>query len=88
MARLPLDHENDPATDPKILDVLDRIGASGFPTLNVLRALANKPEALTGFMALTNAVYNNGTGTGFSSLTPKETELAYTTATVANDCHY
>jgi alkylhydroperoxidase family enzyme len=88
MARLPLDHENDPATDPKILAILDQIAASGFPTLNVLRALANKPETLAGFMGLINAVYNNGTGTGFSSLTPKETELAYTTATVANDCHY
>jgi alkylhydroperoxidase family enzyme len=88
MARLPLEHENDPATDPAILDILDRIAASGFPKLNVLRALANKPAALEGFMGFINAVYNNGTGAGFSSLTPKETELAYTTATVANDCHY
>jgi alkylhydroperoxidase family enzyme len=88
MARLPLRHEDDPTTDPKILAAVERIGAAGFPTLNVLRALANKPEALDGFLAYMNAVYNFGNGAGFSSITAKETELAYTAATVANNCHY
>jgi alkylhydroperoxidase family enzyme len=88
MARLPLRHEDDPATDPKILAALDRITGSGFPAFNVLRALANKPEALDGFMAFVNAIYNTGSGTGHSTITPKETELAYTAATVANNCHY
>jgi alkylhydroperoxidase family enzyme len=88
MARIPLDHENDPATDPAILAALERITAAGFPALNVLRALANKPSALDGFLAFIGAVYNFGNGLGASTLTPKETELAYTTATVANRCHY
>lgn len=88
MARIPLDHENDPNTDPAILEALSAIAASGGPTLNVIRALANKPAALHGFFAFIGAVYNFGNGTGSSSLTPKETELAYTTATIANDCHY
>ena len=88
MARLPLRHEDDPATDPKILAVLDGITSSGFPALNVFRALANKPEALEGFLALVTSIYNTGSGVGTSSITPKETELAYTAATVANNCHY
>ncbi len=88
MARIPLRHEDDPTTDPKILAALDRIGTSGFPAFNVFRALANKPEALDGFMAFVMSIYNTGTGAGHSTISPKETELAYTAATVANNCHY
>jgi alkylhydroperoxidase family enzyme len=88
MARIPLRHEDDPTTDPKILEALEGISASGFPALNVFRALANKPEALAGFMSFVNSIYNTGSGTGHSTITPKETELAYTAATVANKCHY
>jgi alkylhydroperoxidase family enzyme len=88
MARLPLRHEDDPGTDPAILAVLDRVAATGFPKFNVFRALANKPEALDGFMAFMMSIYNTNTGAGYSSLTAKETEFAYTTATVANNCHY
>jgi alkylhydroperoxidase family enzyme len=88
MARLPLRHEDDPTTDPAILEALERITASGFPTFNVLRALANKPEALDGFLGFMNSIYNFGNGLGYSTITPKETELAYTAATVANNCHY
>ncbi len=88
MARLPLRHEDDPDTDPAILAALERIASSGFPPLNVFRALANKPESLDGFMAFVNSIYNTNSGVGYSSITAKETELAYTTATVANNCHY
>jgi alkylhydroperoxidase family enzyme len=88
MARLPLRHEDNPDTDPAILAALERVGASGFPMLNVFRAFANKPEALDGFMALVMSIYNTNTGAGYSTITAKETELAYTTATVANNCHY
>ncbi len=88
MARLSLRHEDDPTTDPKITEALERVSSSGFPALNVFRALANKPEALDGFLAFVNSIYNTGSGTGYSTITPKETELAYTTATVVNKCHY
>ncbi len=88
MARIPLDHESNPDTDPAILEALAAISAGGGPTLNVIRALANKPAALMGFFAFTGAVYNFNNGTGTSSLSPKETELAYTAATVANNCTY
>jgi alkylhydroperoxidase family enzyme len=88
MARLPLNHEDDPTTDPKVLEALERINASGFPSLNVFRALANKPEALDGFMAYVMSIYNTNSGAGHSTISAKETELAYTAATVANDCHY
>ncbi len=88
MARLPLRHEDNPDTDPAILAALDRVASSGFPLLNVFRAFANKPEALDGFMSLVMSIYNTGNGAGYSTITPKETELAYTTATVANNCTY
>lgn len=88
MARLPLRHEDNPDTDPAILAALDKIGESGFPPLNVFRALANKPESLTGFMEFVMSIYNTNSGAGYSTITAKETELAYTTATVANNCHY
>ncbi len=88
MARLPLRHEDDPTTDPKILEALEKISATGFPALNVFRALANKPEALDGFMAFVGSIYNFNNGAGHSSISAKETELAYTAATVANKCHY
>jgi alkylhydroperoxidase family enzyme len=88
MARIPLDHESDPTTDPAILAALENLATAGFPKFNVLRALANKPAALEGFLAFNLACYNFGTGLGSSSLTPKETELAYTAASVANNCHY
>lgn len=88
MARLPLRHEDDPATDPAILEALEKIKALGYPAFNVFRAFANKPKALDGFMNLMLSIYATGTGHDSSSLTPKQTELAYTAATVANDCFY
>ncbi len=88
MARLPLRHEDDPDTDPAILAALARVESSGFPKLNVFRALANKPEALEGFMSFVMSIYNTNSGADRSSISAKETELAYTTATVANNCTY
>ncbi len=88
MARIPLRHEDNPDTDPAILAALERVAAAGFPPLNVFRALANKPESLDGFLSFVMSIYNTNTGAGYSSISAKETELAYTTATVANNCHY
>lgn len=88
MARIPIRHEDDPATDPAILAALERITTAGYPQLNVLRAFANKPTALDGFMGFMNAIYNFNNGNGHSSISAKETEFAYTTATVANNCTY
>ncbi|GAC1416064.1 MAG: hypothetical protein NVSMB5_05950 [Candidatus Velthaea sp.] len=88
MARIPLRHEDDPTTDPAILEALERATSTGFPALNVFRAIANKPQALDGFMALVMSIYNTGAGADFSTLSQKETELAYTAASVANNCFY
>jgi alkylhydroperoxidase family enzyme len=49
---------------------------------NVSRAIANHPGALRAFGAFGHFVYAE------SSLTPRQRELAYLTATVANRCHY
>jgi len=49
---------------------------------NVIRALANHPALLQGFMAFSSAAYWG------SSIDPATRELAYLTASLENDCHY
>lgn len=49
---------------------------------NVIRALANHPALLEGFMAFSSAAYWG------SSVDPATRELAYLTASLENDCHY
>ncbi len=49
---------------------------------NVLRLLANHPQQARALIDFVKAIrYRN-------TLTPALTELAYTTASVANRCHY
>lgn len=49
---------------------------------NVIRALANHPALLEGFMSFSSAAYWG------SSVDPATRELAYLTASLENDCHY
>jgi alkylhydroperoxidase family enzyme len=49
---------------------------------NVIRALANHPALLEGFMAFSSAAYWG------SSVDPALRELAYLTASTDNSCHY
>ena len=83
MARIPIIDENDPATDPAIRQALLDAGAARGRLVNVYRALANRPEALTAMSALLQTVYRSG-----STLEPQHGELAYLTATSVNDCFY
>ena len=80
MARLPFVDPDDPGTDPRaratLLGARERLGRD----VNVYRAIANHPALLEALLGLTAAAR--------SSLTPAQRELAYTTATVVNDCHY
>ena len=80
MARLPLVDPDDPGTDlaarAALLAARERAGRD----FNVYRAVANHPAVFEGLLSLTAAAR--------SSLTPAQRELAYTTATVTNDCHY
>ena len=83
MARIPLLDENDPRTPTEVRELLQATKGSRGRLVNLYRALAHHPAALRGFTALGAAVYGRD-----SSLTRKQAELAYTTATVVNNCYY
>jgi alkylhydroperoxidase family enzyme len=83
MARIPILDENDPDIDPSTRQALLDAGASRGRLVNVYRALANRPEALSALSALLQTVYRSG-----STLEPQHGELAYLTATSVNDCFY
>lgn len=84
MARLPLHDADDPGLDPVAQRILARARLLPNDSIapNVLRSLANHPEALQAFTRFANTVYADG------SLSPAQRELAYLTASVVNDCHY
>ena len=86
MACIPLVDLTDPNLDPELRKRLSAspviqglgLGSGGAP--NVIRAMANHPDALqAGFMA----GYHPS-----SVITPVHRELAYLTASVLNNCHY
>ena len=83
MARIPIIDENSPVLDPAMRQALLDAGASRGRLVNVYRALANRPEALTAMSALLQTVYRSG-----STLKPQHGELAYLAATSVNDCFY
>jgi alkylhydroperoxidase family enzyme len=84
MARVPLVDPNDPDLDPEVREMISRLGgAESFAGLpNVVRAVANHPGALRILMEAGSVLYSTG------SVTPAERELAYLTASLANNCHY
>jgi alkylhydroperoxidase family enzyme len=83
MARIPILDENDPELDPAAREALEKAGRSRGRLVNVYRALANRPEALTVLSQLLQTVYRKN-----STLAPQDAELAYITATSVNDCFY
>lgn len=83
MARVPLLHENDPATPQDARSFLSEAKQARGRVVNIYRAMANRTEAARAFSALANTVYR-----GRTTLSPKHGELAYLTATVVNNCYY
>lgn len=83
MARIPLIDETDPRIDESTREALLEAGAARGKLINVYRALANRPEVLRPMTALMQTVYRKN-----STLEPRHGELAYLTATTANNCHY
>jgi alkylhydroperoxidase family enzyme len=83
MARIPILHEDDPATPQDAKAYLQEAQRSRGFLVNIYRALANRPEAGRAFSALANTVYRGNT-----TLEPKHGELAYLTATAVNNCYY
>ena len=82
MARIPLIYEDDPSAPPQAVEFLRSIEQTRGSILNIHRAFANHPKVAQAFFGFSNAVRIG------NHLTPAQTELAYTTATVANSCYY
>ena len=82
MARIPLCDPDDPDLDPKAAAILAAVREESGVDYNVLKGLANHPDALGPFLAFEAAVYPS------RRLTPAQSEIAYYTAAVANSCHY
>lgn len=83
MARIPLIDVDDPTADPRATALLESVrGAQDVGILNVHRALANHPELMEKFFAMAQVAYFD------NSLTSIQSELAYYTSAVANECFY
>lgn len=82
MARIPLVREDDPGTPPEAQEFLKRVEGGLGEIFNAVRLLANHPRQASAFIGFVRSVRHNNT------LTPTLTELAYTTASVVNGCHY
>ena len=84
MARIPIWQDDTPDTPPEIAEAIEYAkGGTGF-ALNIQREMANNPKILKGFSDLAATFYGEEGG----AITAAERELAYTTATVVNNCHY
>jgi alkylhydroperoxidase family enzyme len=79
--RIPLPHADDDGLGETTQSLLSGMRDAGVD-FNVIRALANHPALLEGFMAFSSAAYWG------SSVDPATRELAYLTASLENDCHY
>jgi alkylhydroperoxidase family enzyme len=82
MTRIPLVDPDDPDADPKARSLLLRLRERTGRDINVLRALANHPDVLESFLHL------GAQPPPTSHVPAAQRELAYLTASVANDCHY
>jgi alkylhydroperoxidase family enzyme len=82
VARITLVDPDDPDADPKARALLLRLRERTGRDINVLRALANHPDMLESFLHLGNQP------APVAHVRPDQRELAYLTASVANDCHY
>ena len=79
--RIPLVDPEDEDLDPTTASVLRGLHESGMD-FNVIRALANHPAVLDGFLRFSAPAYWG------SSVDPALRELAYLTASAENRCHY
>lgn len=81
MARIPLVDPGSDDADPAARAALQQLTTGGIHP-NVYRAIANHPGALEAFSVFGKMVYFE------NSITPAQRELAYLTASAANNCHY
>ncbi len=83
LARIPEWNEHDPSTPPEVREVLGYTEQRFGQNLNIFREMANNPAIARAFTDLTMVYYGED-----STITPAHRELAYTTASVVNSCHY
>ena len=79
--RIPLVDAADQGIDEETRTLLEGLHEAG-ADFNVIRALANHPALLDGFMRLSSVAYWG------SSVSPPLRELAYLTTSSENRCHY
>jgi hypothetical protein len=82
MARIPLVWEDDPATPEAARDVLTRVQRGSGEVFNGMRLAANHPRAANALLDFLRVVRTD------NHLTRTQSELAWTTASVVNACHY
>jgi alkylhydroperoxidase family enzyme len=82
MVRIPVVREDDPASAPEAREFLMRVKSGLGEVFNAARLLANNPRQANALIAFARSVRRQ------NSLTPVLTELAYTTGSVTNGCHY
>ncbi len=82
MGRIPILREDNPATPPEARQFLGRVKDGLGEVFNALRMLANNPQQANAFIGFVLSIRRH------NNLTPTLTELAYTTASVVNGCHY
>ncbi len=82
MGRIPILREDDPATPPDAREYLRRVKDGLGEIFNAVRMFANVPPHANAYLQFVLSVRRR------NNLTPALTELAYTTASVVNSCHY
>lgn len=82
MARISIVREDDPATPAEAREFLKRVDGGFGEVFDSLRLFANHPQQANALIQFVRSVRQH------NSLTPTLTELAWTTASVVNRCHY
>jgi hypothetical protein len=82
MARIPIVREDDPATSPEAREFLKRVEGGFGEVFNSLRLFANHPQLANAFLDFRQSIRHHG------GLSPLFSELAWTTVSHLNACHY
>lgn len=83
MARIPVWDEHDASTPREVREALEYTEQTFGQNLNVFRVMANHPDIVRRYVDLAMCSYGEQ-----STISSAHRELAYTTATVVNNCHY
>jgi alkylhydroperoxidase family enzyme len=82
MARIPIIREDNPATSREAREFLERVEGGFGEVFNSMRLFANHPQMANAFLDFRQSIRRHG------DLTPVLSELAWTTASFVNGCHY